>query len=106
MSEISMVYITASNRDEALSIGRELVRGKLVACVNVIDGMTSVYEWQGEIHEDAEAVLIAKTRTALVDAVTEQVKKLHSYDCPCVVSWPLSVENPAYGDWLMEMTGA
>lgn len=106
MSGVSMIYVTTSSRDEAMSIGRQLVSEKLVACVNVMDGMTSVYRWQGEIHEDAEAVLIGKTRTQLVDAVADRVKQLHSYDCPCVVSWPLNVGNPAYGDWLLEMTAS
>lgn len=104
MSDISMLYVTASSREEALSIGRQLVNEELVACVNVIDGMTSIYRWQGETHEDLEAVLIAKTRTELVETVADRVKQLHSYDCPCVVSWPLVVGNPDYGDWLLEMT--
>ena len=100
-----LVYMTAGNRAEATRIGRVLVEENLAACANVIDGMTSVYRWQGEICEDAETVLIAKTTEALAVTLTERVKALHSYDCPCIVTLPLSGGNAAFLDWISEQTG-
>lgn len=101
---LSFVYITAGDKAEALKIGRVLVEERLAACANVFDGMSSVYHWEGEIEESAEAVLIAKTRTSYVDAVVARVQQLHSYSCPCVVSWPLENGNPAYRRWLIDET--
>ena len=60
--KFSSVYVTASSRAEALAIGKALVGERLAACANVLDGVASVYRWQGKIVEDAEAVLIVKTR--------------------------------------------
>ena len=40
------VYVTASSRQEALSIGRAVVGERLAACANVLDGMTSIYWWE------------------------------------------------------------
>lgn len=97
---LSFVYITAPDKADALRIGRALVHERLCACVNVIDGMTSVYHWQGAIEESSEAVLIGKTVHANVDRVIERVKQLHGYECPCVVSWPIDAGNPDYLDWL------
>lgn len=98
--DFRLVYMTASSRDEAKRIGRALVEERLAACANVIDGMESVYWWQGKLTEDREAVLIAKTRADLVPALTERVLALHSYTVPCVVALPLVDGNPAYLAWL------
>ena len=98
------VYMTATDREEALRIGRVLVDERLAACVNVLDNMTSVYRWEGQVRQEGEAVLVGKTRAELVDALTERVRALHSYDCPCVVSWPIAAGNPAYLNWIRDET--
>ena len=100
--EINWVYMTAGSKEEARSIGRELVESRLAACVNIIDPMNSIYTWEGKIQEDTEVILIAKTRRALVQELTEKVKDLHSYDCPCIVSLPVSGGNQAFLDWIAE----
>jgi periplasmic divalent cation tolerance protein len=105
--ELRLVYMTAASKDEAKKIGRALVEERLAACANVIDGMESVYWWQGKLTEDREAVLIAKTRAELVEALTRRVKELHGYSVPCVVALPILAGNPAYLEWLAsEATGA
>jgi periplasmic divalent cation tolerance protein len=104
MEELRMLYITASSRDEAKKIGRGLVEERLAACANVIDGMESIYWWQGKLTEDREAVLIVKTRADLVAAVTAKVRELHSYTVPCVVALPLLDGNPDYLAWLAAET--
>ena len=100
----NFVYITASDKSEALKIGRTLVEERLAACVNVIDNMTSVYWWEGQIENSAEVVLIAKTKRELVEPVISRVKELHSYSCPCIVSWPIRAGNPDYLSWIQEET--
>ncbi len=104
--EFHLVYMTAASRDEARKIGRALVEERLAACANVIDGMESVYWWQGKLTEDRETVLIAKTRAELVPALTERVRALHSYTVPCVVALPLMGGNPDYMAWLEAETKA
>lgn len=95
-----MLYITAGSRDEAKKIGRALVEERLAACANVIDGMDSIYWWQGKLTDDREAVLIVKTRAELVATVTARVKALHSYTLPCVVALPILGGNPDYLEWI------
>ncbi len=104
--DIRMLYITAGSRDEAKKIGRALVEGRLAACANVIDGMESVYWWEGKLTEDREAVLIVKTRADLVAAVTARVKALHSYAVPCVVALPILDGNPNFLAWVGTETAA
>jgi periplasmic divalent cation tolerance protein len=100
-----LTYMTASNDAEARLIARVLVETRLAACVNIIPGMRSVYRWEGEIHEDAEIVLIAKTRRERVPALTAKIKDIHSYDCPCVVSIDIDGGNPDFLDWIDAQAG-
>lgn len=102
--KFSSVYVTASSRAEALVIGKALVAERLAACANVWDGVASVYRWQGKIVEDAEAVLIIKTRARLVGRVIARIKALHSYSVPCIVEWPIGAANPDYTRWIAAET--
>ncbi len=101
----TMIYITAGSRDEALTIGRALVEDRLAACANVLAGTSSIYWWEGKVSEDEEVSLILKTRDDLVDQLVHKVRELHSYDCPCVVSIPITGGNPAFLDWIDAETG-
>jgi len=102
MDELRILYVTTGDKDEARRIGNVLVSEKLCACVNILDPMESLYWWEGEVQSDKETVLIVKTTHPLVHEVTNTIKKLHSYDVPCVISLPLSSEegNPEYLHWL------
>lgn len=101
----SLIYATASSRDEAVRLGRALVEQRLVACANVIDGATSIYWWEGAVQEAGEAVLLCKTRSELVEVVVARVRELHTYSCPCVVALPITAGNPQFLDWIVAETG-
>jgi len=101
---VNVVYITAKDKAEARKIGRELVESRLAACVNIIDGVNSIYWWEGKVQDEAEAVLIAKTKESLVPELIEKVKSLHSYTCPCVVSLPVLGGNPDFLSWIERET--
>lgn len=102
--EYRLIYITTSNAEEAVRIGRALVESRLAACANILPTVRSLYWWEGRVQEEGETVLIAKTRESHVTALTEMVRELHSYSCPCVVALPITGGNPAYLDWLAQET--
>jgi periplasmic divalent cation tolerance protein len=102
--ELCLVYMTASSTEEAARLAEALVGENLAACVNVIDGMTSWYRWEGAVQNEREVVVLAKTRAALVDALTARVKALHSYSVPCVVALPIAGGNPDFLRWIGEET--
>ncbi|RMG87562.1 MAG: divalent-cation tolerance protein CutA [Candidatus Dadabacteria bacterium] len=96
--------MTVPSREEGLRIGRALVEERLAACANVLPGLTSVYWWEGEVQEDPEAALVLKSRADLVERLTERVRELHPYSCPCVVALPIAAGNPAFLDWIRAET--
>ncbi len=102
--ELCFVYITASNMVEAEIIGSMLVEKRLAACVNIFEKMTSIYRWEGKVHKEHETVIIAKTRTGLIDELTAEVRELHSYIVPCIVSMPVTGGNPDFLSWIENET--
>jgi periplasmic divalent cation tolerance protein len=99
---LRLLYVTTSDKKEARKIGRALVEENLAACVNIIDGMNSIYKWEGDIQEDAECILIVKTHYSRVRKVTRMIKEMHSYEVPCVISLTITEDegNEDYLDWL------
>ncbi|MCB9532379.1 MAG: divalent-cation tolerance protein CutA [Myxococcales bacterium] len=105
MSDLRLIYITASSSDEAATIARTLVAERLAACANVIDGARSFYWWEGAVQDEREALIVAKTLEHCVSALTARVRELHSYTVPCVVALPILDGNADYLSWLRAQVG-
>ncbi len=95
-----LVYITCKDKEEAKKISKYLLEKRLVACTN-IHPIESMYWWKGKIQEDNEFVVIAKTKDSCYDKVKEEVKKIHSYDVPCILKIKAEA-NEEYGKWIEE----
>lgn len=102
--EALVVYITAPNGEEAARIARSLVEEKLAGCVNIVPGIRSIYSWQGKIEDEAEVLMIVKTRIKLFSRLQERVKELHSYTVPEIIALPIVEGSQEYIDWLREAT--
>lgn len=100
LMDIKLMYITVGTLAEAQKIGRTLVEERLVACINILNNVTSMYWWEGKIQNEQEVILLAKTTQRLVPEVIERVKSLHSYVCPCIVFLAVDGGNPAFLDWV------
>lgn len=100
--KLNWIYITCKDLEEATYLSRLIVNKRLAACTNVFAPMHSFYRWKGELIEDTETVLIAKTTADMVDLLIERVKEWHSYEVPCIISLPIEKGNPEYLNWLVE----
>ncbi|MGO4573944.1 divalent-cation tolerance protein CutA [Microvirga sp. 2TAF3] len=80
-----LVYTTFPDVDTALSVGEALVRDKVIACINVLPGIQSLYSWNSSIERGQEAVAILKTRTGLRDEVQGALKARHPYKTPIIL---------------------
>ena len=101
---ISIVYVTADSEVEAKTIAQGLLADKLAACVNVVPKVISHYEWEGKLEESTEVMMIIKTPTKMVQAVTNKVQELHSYDVPEVIASKVQGGSHDYIDWVLQST--
>jgi periplasmic divalent cation tolerance protein len=95
-----VVFITAPNQAEARLIADKLVETQLVACVQILPEMESVYRWQGKVERQPEHLLIAKTTAERFEELEKEVRALHTYDTPEIVSFPLTKSSSDYLRWL------
>ena len=83
-----IILVTAKDKKQAQSIARALLEAKLIACANIIDGIQSLFWWQGRIDSSKEVVLVLKTKKSLFNKVSSMVKSLHSYQPQEIIAYP------------------
>src|SRR4051794_9366916 len=101
---IVSVYAVFGDAGEAERIGRAMVEQRRAACVNILGACRSIYRWAGKIEESDEVAAIFKTTAGKAAQLIEEIARLHSYDVPAVVAWPVSEVPDAYQDWVIGST--
>jgi periplasmic divalent cation tolerance protein len=100
-----MALSTIDDHDHAESIAQSLLEARLVACVNILGPLTSLYRWQGHIERDQEYLLIMKTAEAHIPALQERLLELHPYEVPEFLVLPVETGAPGYLHWITASVG-
>ncbi|KAI2803967.1 hypothetical protein RDWZM_001750 [Blomia tropicalis] len=95
-------YVTISSSEVAEELSTKLVESSLVACVNIIPTIQSIYRWQGKVENDRESLMIIKTQANRMDDVIKFVKSNHPYSVPEVIFTPIVAGNPDYLKWVAD----
>lgn len=101
---VSIVYSTIDDINDARRIAQTLVEEQLVACVNILPNILSIYRWKGKVETENEVVLIAKTVDDNVKKTVERLKELHTYDVPDIVVLPVIGGLKEYIDYITNET--
>ena len=104
MNKFIVILCTISSQDEAKRIAKEIVKKRLAACVNIFEGITSIYEWKGEICTDNECLMIIKTKEELFDEIKREIVALHPYEIPEIISLAVKDGLESYLNWIKENT--
>tara|TARA_B100001750_G_C15171144_1_gene429326 strand:+ start:173 stop:499 length:327 start_codon:yes stop_codon:yes gene_type:complete len=102
--EYIFIYIACHDVVEARKIAGYCVSERMAASANIIPGMESFYWWDGTVNAETESVLILKTVSTRFKEIEEAVRKLHSYECPCICALPVSDGFADYLNWMNEIT--
>nr|XP_023395944.1 protein CutA isoform X2 [Loxodonta africana] len=62
------------------------------------------YEWKGKIEEDSEVLMMIKTQSSLVPALTDFVRSVHPYEVAEVIALPVEQGNSPYLHWVRQVT--
>ncbi|HYZ86624.1 MAG TPA: divalent-cation tolerance protein CutA [Bryobacteraceae bacterium] len=100
MTDKIIALTTCDSQDEARSLARKLVESRLVACVNIVSGVESVYHWQGKVETSAEWLLVMKTSRELLQRLKTEISRLHSYTLPELLALPIVDGSEGYLEWL------
>ena len=97
-----IVLVTAKDRKEAAKIAQGLLEAKLIACANIVNGVQSMFWWQGKIDSSKEVLLVLKTKKILFKKISAKVKSLHSYQTPEIIALPIVNGSEDYLRWIEE----
>jgi periplasmic divalent cation tolerance protein len=99
-----VVLTTITNDEEAVSLIRELLERRLIACGTVLSGARSIYRWEGKIADEYEAVLLLKTRSGCVEGLRRAFAELHPYKVPELLAMPVTGGLERYLGWINDET--
>ena len=97
-----VVFVTVPDNDQAQGLGRALLEQKLIACVNIVPKVDSLFWWEGKIDRAEECLLIMKTLRTAFPALVEAVKARHSYSVPEILALPVIAGQDDYLAWIEE----
>ena len=104
-SEHLLILCTCPDKETATELGNRLVDDGLAACVNLVPGITAIYQWQGKREQGNEILLLIKTRRSRYQEVEETIARTHPYELPEVIAVPIAHGLPAYLGWVDSITG-
>jgi periplasmic divalent cation tolerance protein len=99
-TRFAVALSTAPNVEKASEIARTLVQEGIVACVNIVPGVRSIYFWDGELCDGAEVLCVMKTRADRIDALRERLPALHPYEVPELIVLDVADGLEAYLSWV------
>ena len=101
-----VIFITAKNSREANKIATKLMEEKLIACANIVKGVSSIFRWQGKVDKANETLLILKSKKSCFKKLVKVVKKYHSYDVPEIIALPIVDGCKDYLNWVKKNCSA
>lgn len=101
---VAVIYTTMDNIQDARRLAHTLVDEQLVACVNIIPKIESIYRWKGKIENAEEVVLICKTVDPNVKKTIQRIKSLHKYEVPDIIVLPIIGGLKDYLDYIADET--
>ncbi len=105
MSQHLLVLTTIGSEEDAARLGRSLVEKRLVACVNMVGPVRSVFLWKGKVEDESERLLLMKTRADRYAELETAIQELHPYDVPEVIAIPIERGSQAYLSWVDDNVG-
>ncbi len=95
-----VLFSTTNRLEEAHRIAHQLIAARLVACVNIVPSISSVYRWKGSVQKDTEVLMIMKTKKSRISRLEKSLRAIHSYETPELIALPIVYGLPEYLKWI------
>ncbi len=102
MTDKIVIFVAVGNSSDAALLAKSLVEKRLVACVNLVPGVSSWYWWEGKVNQDQEVLLMMKTSRDKFAALEKEVLRLHSYAVPEIIAVQIVEGSKNYLNWIEE----
>ena len=99
-----IVFCTIPDEQKGAELARLLVESKVAACASIVPHIRSIYAWKGKTCDEAEALMILKTRSSLLPRLEKEIRAHHPYDVPEIVAFDIAASHEPYLEWLLANT--
>jgi periplasmic divalent cation tolerance protein len=100
----SIIFVTCPDDQIAENIANILLKKRLAACINITSKIKSLYWWKGKVEKSDEVLMIIKTKSKFFKKVEKEIKKVHPYEVPEIISLKIDSGTKKYLDWIKEVT--
>jgi len=104
-SQHIIALCTCPDAPTATIIADKLVAESHAACVNIVPGVMSVYQWKNRIEQDEELLLLIKTRRDCYPALEAMIQALHPYELPEIITVSIEQGLTEYLKWIDQSVG-
>lgn len=104
MDTAALVYATFPDKACAERIATTLLEERLIACANLLGGVTSLYRWEGAITASSEWAMLAKTQQHRVQDCIRRIGEQHPYQCPAIIALPIAAGDGTFLSWVASET--
>lgn len=94
--KLAIVCTTIATLQEAETLAEQAAVEKYAACVNIIPGVLSVYEWEGKLEKNQECLLIFKTSITTVEKLKQWIVAKHTYSVPVILCSSIDTSSDFY----------
>lgn len=101
---VVIAYCTCPDAASADVVASALVEERLAACVSRLPAVRSTYRWQGRVEQGEEVLLMIKSTSDRLDALTARVQALHPYELPELIAVEAVGGLAPYLDWVVQQT--
>jgi len=101
--DILSVTTTVGSLAAAQGLAREIIANRLAACVQIEEGVTSLYRWKGELREEPEVRLVIKSLPGCEGALQALFARHHPYEVPQFLAVRMNA-SLAYAEWARSET--
>lgn len=103
-SRLFLLISTCASNREAQKIADTLIQKRLAACVNILPQAVSIFRWKGKVEKAKERLLLIKAPAQNISAIEKTLLKIHSYEVPELIAFPITKGHLPYLNWIAEST--
>ena len=102
--DLLLVVTTIKDNKAAKSLAHLIISNRLAACCNIIPKITSIYEWNNELYDDDECLMVLKTTKNRYLGLEAFIQEKHPYEVPEIIALSSDHCRQEYLSWVLKQT--
>jgi len=96
------ITTTTDSKLIAEKISKKIINLKYSPCIQINNGITSVYTWEKKINKISEYKIDIKTIDKYSKDIINIIKSIHNYEIPEIIKSKIDLENKDYEEWFLK----